>query len=346
MPIPPSPATARVTGAYARTAVETARALGADLRVLGERCDLPLAAGELPESLPVPRYLALLHEAAGLLDEPAFGLKVGQRQTLSTFVGYGLVLCTCASFRAAAEQTRRFEGLAHDLGRSEIVEEGGTAAYRWHSPWLDHPGGRHLAESVMAGIRSFANWLAGGPLPVIEVAFTHAAPPGLDPQAYADALGGPVRFGAGVTEARFPAAVLDAPLAHADTSLFPTLARTAEQRLAERERQAREAPVVGQVREGIRARLMHDSARLPEVAQALGLTPRTLQRKLAEAGCSFSGLLDDTRRELVQDYLRDRRLSLTEIAFLLGFGEQSNFTHAFRGWFGTTPAAWREANDA
>ena len=338
----PELARARVVGAYARTAVETAREGGADLPRLGVACGLDLGQ-PLPEDVPVTAYLRLLDAAAEQLNDPVFGLKVGQRMRLSTFASYGLVLCTCATFRLAAEQTRRFESLAHDLGRSEIVEAGGVAHYRWHSPWLQQPGGRHLAESVMAGIHTFANWLAGEALPVIDAAFTHAAPAGVDLACYQAALGGPVRFGAEVTEARFPAAVLDAPLPNADTSLFPTVARTAEQRLAERERQAREPALVGQVRECIRAQLMHDAARLPAVADALGLSVRSLQRQLAAAGFSFSALLDDTRRELAQAYLRDRALSLTEIAFLLGFGEQSNFNHAFRAWFGTTPAAWREA---
>jgi len=337
----PPLARARVVGAYAQTAVDTARRLGADLEALGAACGIDLEA-PLPENIPVPAYLALLDHAAQQLEDPAFGLKVGQGMKLSTFASYGLVLCTCKDFRAAAEQTRRFEGLAHDLGRSEIVAEDGIAAYRWHSPWLGAPGARHLAESVMAGIHAFANWLAGAALPVIDVAFVHARPHDVPADVYEQALGGPVRFAAAVTEARFPAQVLDAPVPNADPSLFPALARTAEQRLAARLREAQEPPIVQAVRDRIQAQLMHDAARLPEVAQALQLPVRTLQRKLAEAGVNFSALLDATRRELAEHYLRDPALTLTEIAFLLGFGEQSNFSHAFRAWFGTTPAAWRE----
>ena len=74
----------------------------------------------------------------------------------------------------------------------------------------------------------------------------------------------------------------------------------------------------------------------------MGLTPRTLQRRLAEGQVGFSDLLDEVRRELVQRYLRDEKISLVEVAFLLGFSEQSTFNHAFRAWFETTPKAWRE----
>lgn len=53
-------------------------------------------------------------------------------------------------------------------------------------------------------------------------------------------------------------------------------------------------------------------------------------------------MLDATRRELAEQYLREPGMTMTEVAFLLGYREQSSFNHAFRDWYGTTPAAWRE----
>jgi AraC-like DNA-binding protein len=337
---------ARVVGAYAQTAVDTARELGADLQRLGSDCGLPALPRGLPDSVTVPQYIGLLDAAARQLDAPLFGLQVGQRMRLSTFASYGLVLCTCTDFRAVAAQTLRFECLAHDLGRSELVEQDGIAHYRWHSPWLTLPGARHLSESVMAGIRGFANWLASGELPVLAVAFTHPALPDVTADDYVQLFGAPVRFGADVTQASFPAEVLDTRVSNADTSLFDALARTAEQRLAARQHEAQDAPIVAAVRERIRAQLMHGRAQLPQIAQALGLSARTLQRRLGAQDSSFTGLLDTTRRELAEQYLRDPRLSLTEIAFLLGFGQQSDFNHAFRSWFDTAPAAWRATHAA
>ncbi|HVO20434.1 MAG TPA: AraC family transcriptional regulator ligand-binding domain-containing protein [Anaeromyxobacter sp.] len=339
-------ARARVEGAYARTAIETARELGADLARLGEACGLPGLGVALPESVPVPRYLALLQAAADEVCDPFFGLHVGERMRLATYVGYGPVLCTCKDFRKVIEQTIRFEALAHDLGRSELLEAGDTARYRWHSPWLGEIGGRHVVESVAAGIRVMADWLAGESVPALEICFQHAVPEGQPSDEYQRVLAAPVRFGAEANEARFPSALLDLAVPNADPSLFPAVVQAAEQRLAAHRRALQEPAVVEAVRRSIQAHLTRDAARLPEVATALGMTPRTLQRKLAGAGVTFSGLLDLTRRELAQSYLRDRGLTLAEIAFLLGFREQSSFSHAFRAWFGETPAAWREANVA
>ena len=88
--------------------------------------------------------------------------------------------------------------------------------------------------------------------------------------------------------------------------------------------------------------LAQDRVRLAAIAQELALSPRTLQRKLGEAGASYQGVLDGAHFALAQDYLRQPGLSLADIAFLLGYQEQSAFTHAFKEWSGLNPGAWRE----
>ncbi len=82
--------------------------------------------------------------------------------------------------------------------------------------------------------------------------------------------------------------------------------------------------------------------RLHTIAAGLDVSPRTLQRKLAEACASFQQVLDGARYALAVDYLRQDSLSLLEIAFLLGYQEQSAFTHAFKECSGSNPGAWRE----
>ena len=81
---------------------------------------------------------------------------------------------------------------------------------------------------------------------------------------------------------------------------------------------------------------------LAELARAHHMSPRSLQRRLAERGLGFQRLLDDTRQHLAESYLRQPGLELAEIALLLGFSEQSAFTRAFRQWVGQAPAQWRK----
>ncbi|MCX9158208.1 AraC family transcriptional regulator [Niveibacterium sp. 24ML] len=198
---------------------------------------------------------------------------------------------------------------------------------------------RHRPEIVMAGFLSFANWLAHARMPLQEVRSANAQP---EPQMlppYEQSFGAPVRFNAPQNCARFPSAILDLPAPNADVSLFPALERHAEQLLAARERESHQAAILNTVRRQIVALLAHGNARLAEVAAGLDCTPRTLQRKLAEAGTHYQAVLDATRRELAEQYLREPGLTMSEVAFLLGYREQSSFNHAFRDRYGTTPAA-------
>ncbi|MCB1838351.1 MAG: helix-turn-helix transcriptional regulator, partial [Alcanivoracaceae bacterium] len=90
-------------------------------------------------------------------------------------------------------------------------------------------------------------------------------------------------------------------------------------------------------------RLLRDGdASLQKLAEAFNISARTLQRKLADEGLRYQQLLDDTRRMQAQEYLRDTRLALADIAGLLGYSEQSAFNRAFRQWIGMTPAKWRQ----
>ncbi|MGH8853481.1 MAG: helix-turn-helix transcriptional regulator, partial [Telluria sp.] len=123
-------------------------------------------------------------------------------------------------------------------------------------------------------------------------------------------------------------------------SLYPVLRRHAERLLDQRS--ATGDGILVQVRAAVLHDLARGQARLPAVAGRLGMSSRTLQRKLAGAGASFQQLLDGVRYDLARDYLRRRELSLVDIAFLLGYQEQSAFSHAFREWSGTNPGAWRE----
>jgi AraC-like DNA-binding protein len=333
---------ARVTGSYLQPLLETAAARGVDTVSLARAAGLAMPLDPLPESLAARDYIALLALGAELSDDPHFGLHVGERVRLGTYSVYGLILLACANFAQALEQTQRYEQLAHDLGRSRIDIDGALACYTWTS---HYPGAsRHLAESVFAGIRTFGSWLAGRPLAPRRLAFAHAG--AADTAEYERVLGMTPEFGAPANVACFDAALLAMPVPNADAGMYPVLQQHAERLLQERKdarEDAQQRPgIVAEVRACVIRNLANDRVRLAGIAAELGLSPRTLQRKLADAGASFQQVLDAARYALAQDYLRQRGLSLADIAFLLGYQEQSAFTHAFREWSGTNPGAWRE----
>lgn len=333
------PTGGRVAGAYLQPLLELAVERGVSLRALATAAGLAEnALSPVPESLPAADYVRLLDVGAELAQHPQFGLHVGERVKLGTYSVYGLILLSCRDFGQVFQQTLRYEGLAHDLGRSELNVHNGSADYLWRSHFPH--ASRHLAESVFAGVRVFGNWLAGMPLPDAPVMFTHAAP--ADTREHHRIFGPDVTFSANANCARFDASLLSLPVPNADVSLYPVLQQHAEQLLQAKLRAQGDGGIVAQVRARIAHNLAQDRARLAAIAEDLNLSQRTLQRKLSDAGASFQQVLDLTRKELAQGYLLQRSLGLADIAFLLGFQEQSAFNHAFKEWTGESPGSYRD----
>jgi AraC-like DNA-binding protein len=100
--------------------------------------------------------------------------------------------------------------------------------------------------------------------------------------------------------------------------------------------------VIAQVRRKLLACFPAGVPTQATVARALGMSSRTLHRRLADAATSFEKLLDDTRRELAVEYLRRSDYSVGEVAYLLGFAETSSFNRAFRRWTGRSPSEFRQ----
>lgn len=328
----------QVAGPYLQPLVDAAAARGVSCNALARAAGLAEdALSPLPETLTADEYERLLDAGAQLADDPHFGLHVGERVKLGTYNVYGLILLSCRDFGQALQQTLRFESLAHDLGRSTLHVDGALAEYRWQP---NNPqASRHLVESVFAGIRVFGNWLAGAPLPPAPIYFTHVAPDDLT--EYHRIFGADVLFGCERNYASFDAALLQWPVPNADVGMYPLLQQHAEQLLKEKQRAESDGGIVALVRASISRNLAQDRVRLPQIAQELNITQRTLQRKLQEAGLSFQQLLDQTRHELALDYLKQGQLGIAEIAFMLGFQEQSSFNHAFKEWTGLNPGAYR-----
>ena len=337
---PPALPDGRVAGSYLQPLLEAAAARGVPAEALERAAGLPPGAlWPLPEALRADDYVRLLDIGAELAADPHFGLHVGERFKLGTYSVYGLILLSCRDFGQAFEQTMRYEQLAHDLGRSSLRVADGMAHYTWHS----HYDGarRHLVDSVFAGIRVFGNWLAGTTLPAAELALTHDGGDAAGHAEYVRLFGALPRFGAPANVASFDAQLLAWPVPNADVSLYPVLQQHADQLLKLRAQAGAGMDIVQQVHQAIARNLAQGQVRLASIAEELKLSPRTLQRKLSEAGATFQQVLDQARFALAKEYLRQPNLNLVDIAFLLGYQEQSAFNHAFKEWAGVNPGAYR-----
>jgi AraC-like DNA-binding protein len=148
-------------------------------------------------------------------------------------------------------------------------------------------------------------------------------------------LGGDIEFGATVDEIAFTASVGHIPIVSADPYLHDLLIAHCEDALSRRP--TKRAPFRSVVENAIAPLLPHGNARVSEIARQVGLSQRTFARRLTSESLTFSEVLNGLRCDLATQYLTDGALSISQIAWLLGYQEVSAFTNAFKRWTGKSP---------
>jgi AraC-like DNA-binding protein len=148
-------------------------------------------------------------------------------------------------------------------------------------------------------------------------------------------LGRDVEFGAATDEVSFPETVKQLPIVCADPYLNKLLIKYCDE--ARSHRKAVHLTCRVAVENAIAPLLPHGKAGIGEIAPQLGMSPRTLERRLRSEGLTFGGILSELRCDLAKRYLREEDLPISKIAWLLGYQDAGGFTHAFKRWTGKTP---------
>lgn len=293
------------------------------------------AAARLRPVIPADPWRALLAVASARLQAPDLGLQIGMAFEISHLGLLGYALQSCPTLGAALLRLERYERLVNDINRLHWQVAGDDITLEWGDE-RGRPGAL-VDEAAVATLVQATRQVTGRPeLCPRQIAFINPAPADLAP--YRAFFGTLPRFGEPRTRMVFPADWLDLPLQRQDPVLADLMAAQVEALL-------NSLPVEADIAQKVRRLLAHglgnEPASLEAVATALALSPRTLHRRLEAAGTSFRALFEDTRLHLARDYLADPRLTLSDVAALLGFSEQSAFTRAFRRWTGMGPKAWR-----
>lgn len=173
----------------------------------------------------------------------------------------------------------------------------------------------------------------------VRARFQRPAPKGDVVDRVRSFLGDEPEFGAPISSMRLPRQVWSAPLRSTNPRLREALERHAAELVAELA--SPQPEVVAAVRRVVTERVKQGEPTLDVVAKMLATTPRTLQRRLQSVGIVYQELVDDVRAGLARRCLDDERLSIVEVAFLLGYSDASAFGRAFKRWTGKTPTDWR-----
>jgi AraC-like DNA-binding protein len=285
--------------------------------------------------IPAPTVLAIWEALRSRTDDPT--LQLGAPMNLP-FGAYRVIDYLVAASRTVGEGVERFARFFRLIADAVVlcVERDGQA----HRLRLEMAGGGAVppvyVDYVFAALVGRLRMRVRPELRVARLELARPEPP--ETRAYREFFRCPVRFGVALDRLCFDDAEWTAPLGHADEALARLLeehARMLAQRMPE--------PFAGfrsEVEQAI-AGLLPERRSAADVARTLFVSVRTLQRKLAAEGVTFREVHDAAVMRLAMSWLSDPKVSVAEVAFLLGFSEPSSFNRAFRRWTGDAPGTWR-----
>lgn len=286
--------------------------------------------------IPQEKLYALWQEITRSSKDEAIGLRLAQlaEPALLDVVGYAAY--SSPNLGEALSRIIRYSRLIHEGAKWTLETNGKMAQISQAIPGAHLPLPPAACQWIVANMVLNAQRMTGLELAPLKVGFQHQQPE--DVSGYRCLFRSPLAFEQPVNFVLVDARVLNQPLLKSDAGLCAVLDRHAEDLLAKLPRQE---SIVDSVRLEISAGLRGGDPGLDAIAHKLGIAPRTLQRKLKEAGTSHQELLDEMRRELSIYYLQEREMAVCEVAFLLGFSETSAFHRAFKRWTGATPGEFR-----
>jgi AraC-like DNA-binding protein len=205
------------------------------------------------------------------------------------------------------------------------------------NPDPEQPTTDESSDALMAMIVRLCRLIRGAEINPLRVTLRRQTPSCT--KAFSQVFRAPVEFSARRDRLVFDREELSQPLLTANTELARANDQIVIDYLAKFDRDR----VTMRVRSMLLEQLATGSATQESIARGLNLSARSLQRKLHEEGTTYKQLVDDTRRELAAQYVKQSQLSINEITYMLGFSEPSNFTRAFKRWTGESPSEYRLA---
>lgn len=333
-------ATVSVQGVWLLAAGAAAR--GMDVPALLSRYALADALGaDVDARVPASSVLALWADLPQLTGVSHFGVWLAELACAAPATSLGAKLVHSApTLGAGLARLIRFERVFHGVQATSLVISEDVARFTHRPPLGIGPGAIPAIEFAFAWILGNARLTTGQALTATRVSFCHRAPP--DVAVYAQTFGVVPSFESAENALELPRGALDLPQRTADALLDRLVERHARDLVQEL---PSGAGIVARTRSAlVRALTRGDfaAATLAVVASQLSLPPRTLQRRLAAEGSSFVALLDDARHEFALRLLAEPTHSVAEVAFALGFGDQTAFHRAFVRWTASTPGEHRK----
>ena len=314
--------------------------LGVRAPAVLRRAGLPQAFINQPRVLLNTEELFALWRAVGEVStDPSIGLLLGTETKTERFHPIGLAALSSENFGSAIDQMARYKQLTCP---EEILQEKDDEEWSIQFRWLlaDEVEPPVLIECCFAWVLSTARVGTGTRISPVRVEF-------VQPRAHVKTIGRhfgcPVVCGTPRNAIIFRATDANRPFVTRNAELLGILAPQFDEELKE---ENGDENFIERVRIAIQQKLTGRRPTIEDVADALHISSRTLQRRLQDDGSSFQRVLEEARHPLARHYLNNSVLELNEAAYLLGYEDGNSFVRAFRTWEGVPPARWREQQRA
>jgi AraC-like DNA-binding protein len=271
------------------------------------------------------------------LDDPAVPLHIAEATSMEDLYVMGFAVLTAHDGREGIQRAVRYGRLITNASRWEHFEREDRVVIRHHRDMEPTLGVRVANESALADFVAGTRQIHGPEVTPLRVGFRHRAP--RDIRAHQAFFRCPIEFEAPYDEFELPLWVYERRLQDVNPALSAFFVKHAEELLRQHDT---EDTLRGRVRQEILAQLPNGELSLGRVASRLAMSERSLRRYLTEENTSFSDLVAEVRYERARVLLDAPRLSLAEIAYLLGFSNVSAFSRAFKAWSGKAPGQYRD----
>jgi AraC-like DNA-binding protein len=321
------------SGTLARLAGERLRANGVALEPLLAKANLtPRQIEDTSVRIKVRDQIRFLDAAAAALDDDRLGFHLAQLPDLRQIGLLYYVLASSDTMLDAFRRAARYTAIVND-GIVQTCIEGRDVGLALRYVGVSRHLDIHQVEFWMATIVRVCRQLTGLRVFPSLVRFAHHRQANV--AEFSELFGDHVEFGAADDRILFATTVGQAPVVSADPYLNKMLIAYCDEALAGRERTG--ISFRSSVENAVIPLLPHGKARASEVARSVGTSDRTFARRLSAEGLTFSGLLERLRYDLAKRYLAEGELSVSQIAWLLGYQEVGAFSRAYKRWSGDSP---------
>jgi AraC-like DNA-binding protein len=290
--------------------------------------------------IPYRGHALFLEAAAAATGNPFFGIELARRfdpRDLGTLAYIGL---SCRTLEDALLNLERYMSVQTEAWRLDLVFEGDAAILSLEAVRPDLRDLEQAAESTVASLVYGYQFFLSEPLGPREIRFAHRRRDDKPAQRYQELLGCPVIFGGESCHILIDRDAMRRQITTADDRLLAILQAYCKEVL--KHHAPGRSDLVLRIQQGIVDLLPSGRARAKVVAGNLGMTERTMHRRLAAENTGFGQIHERLRRDLALKYVLEERLNLQQIAYLLGYSDQSAFSVAFRRWTDRTPSEMRQ----